>query len=84
MVIETANFAPVPKINAANDPNATLNALPTFRLSYISSPTNAPTNGNNIIPHGGKTKIPTTNPTVEPVVAAREPPNSFVIHTGMK
>ena len=51
---EATSFRPVPKKNAANEPNATLNALFLSEPSFNSSPTKAPKNGPRIIPHGMK------------------------------
>lgn len=81
---DAINFNPTPLMKATNAPIATLSATcPSLRLP-ASSPMNAPMNGNIIMPHGGRMKIPSTMPMKVPTVAGREPPYLRVIHTGRK
>ena len=75
----TTSLNPVVRRNPTNEPRADLSAFSPVHSTAKYSPINAPTNGQTIIPKGGKTNKPIIIPIIEPFTPALVPPY-FLVH----
>ena len=82
IIPEAISFNTVPAINPTKEPNPDLSAAPES-FPAVNSPTTAPTNGQIIMPNGGKNKKPAKRPITLPQTPRLLPPNFFVPHTGI-